>query len=164
MILLLPAADGGYRVGLGAGCGTCQAHRRVLSSLDWTRRPDLREETDAHRGFSIEMPGGRCFNGWRAVGLLPWALPAPFLSLLIALRFGSEFVGHRTLGFSLDDVLFVLLGLWALLLLPVADHGPARAAFERMAPIWNRALRRALPIKAPTDRCPRPRHLRRLAS
>ena len=164
MILFLPAADGGYRVRLGAGCGTCRAQRQVLSSLDWTRRLDLRAEAETHGGFSIETPGGSRLGGWRAVALLPWALPAPFLSFLIAFRFGSEFVGRQTLGFRLDDLLFVLLGLWALPLLPIADRGAARAAFERIAPIWNRALCRALRIEKPTDGCPRHRGERRHGS
>lgn len=111
MILFLPAADGAYRVHLNASCGTCRSQWRVLMALDWTRRLDVRD-TVADRGpFSIETPAGRRFTGWRAIGLLPWVVPAPFLSLLILLRFGSEFVGRRTVGFSLDDVVFVVLPL-----------------------------------------------------
>ena len=144
MILFLPAADGAYRVRLSAGCGTCAAQRRLLAALDWTRRLDLRE-TPADRGpFTIETAGGRRYSGWRAVGLLPWALPAPFLSVLIVLRFGSEYVGRRTAGFSFDDIVFVVLAFVALLLLPAADRGVARATFERLTPFWNRALRRLL--------------------
>ena len=144
MILFLPAADGAWRVRLSADRETCQAQRRLLTALDWTRRLDL-DGPLAERGpFSIETRGGRRYRGWRAVGLLPWALPAPFLSLLILLRFGSEAVGRWTVGFSLDDVVFVVLGVAALLLLPAADRGLARKAFERLAPLWNRALRRAL--------------------
>ena len=157
MILFLPAADGAYHVRLSPGCGTCEAQRRLLAALDWTRRLDLRGPIADHGPFSIETPRGRCYSGWRAVGLLPWALPAPFLSLLIVLRFGSEYIGHWTVGFSLDDVVFVVLGLAALLLLPVADGGPARAAFDRLAPIWNRALHRVPGITGPADACPRHR-------
>ena len=155
MILFPPAADGAYRVRLSAGCGTCEAQRRLLATLDWTRRLDLRE-TPAYRGsLCIDTPRGRRYSGWRAVGLLPWALPAPFLSLLIVLRFGSEHVGRWTLGFSFDDIVFVVLGFAALLLPPAADRGVARKAFERLAPLWNRALRRALRITGSTDGCPR---------
>ena len=157
MILFLPAADGAYRVRLSPGCGTCEAQRRALAALDWTRRLDL-GETVADRGpFGIETPGGRRFSGWRAAGLLPWVLPAPFLSVLILLRFGSEAVGRWTVGFRLDDVVFVVLGLGVLLLLPVADRGASRAAFEGVAPVWNRALRRALGSAGPTDACLRHR-------
>ena len=132
MILFLPAADGAYRVRLSADRGTCQAQRRVLGTLDWTRRLDLRGPHADHGPFSIETPRGRRYSGWRAVGLLPWVLPAPFLSLLIVLRFGSEYVGRWTVGFSLDDVVFVVLALAALMLLPVADSRAARAAFDRI--------------------------------
>ena len=157
MILFLPAADGAYRVQLSPGCGTCQAQRRVLAALDWTRRLDLSETVADRVPFSIETPTGRRFTGWRAIGLLPWALPAPFLSFLILLRFGSEFVGRGTVGFSLDDIVFVLLGLGALLLLPAADRGAARTAFERLAPVWNLALCGALGVAGPMDACPRHR-------
>ena len=157
MILFLPAADGSYRVRLSAGCGTCRAQRRVLAALDWTRRLDL-SETVADRGpFAIETPRGRRFSGWRAAGLLPWVLPAPFLSLLILLRFGSEAVGRWSVGFSLDDVVFVMLPLGALLLLPAADRGAARAAFEQVAPVWNRALCRVLGVAGLADSCRRHR-------
>ncbi len=155
MILFLPAADGTYRVRLNPGCGTCEAQRRLLAALDWTRRLDLRGPRADHGPFAIETPRGRPYSGWRAVGLLPWALPAPFLSLLIILRFGSEYIGRWTVGFSLDDVVFVVLGLAALLLLPVADWRAARAAFDRLAPIWNGVLRRVPGITGPADGCPR---------
>ena len=144
MILFLPAADGAYRVRLSAGCGTCAAQRRLLAALDWTRRLDLHEPPADRGPFSIETPRGRRYSGWRAIGLLPWALPAPFLSLLIVLRFGSEYIGRWTTGFSFDDIVFVVLAFVALLLLPAADRGVARATFERLAPFWNRALRRLL--------------------
>ena len=157
MILFLPAADGAYRVRLSADCETCQAQRRLLGTLDWTRRLDLRGPLADHGPFTIETPRGRPYSGWRAVGLLPWALPAPFLSLLIILRFGSEYVGRWMVGFSLDDVVFVALGLAALLLLPIADSSAARAAFDRFAPIWNRALGRLSGIAGPADACPRHR-------
>ena len=155
MILFLPAADGAYRVRLSADCGTCQAQRRVLGALDWTRRLDLRGPLADHGPFTVETPRGRRYRGWRAVGLLPWALPAPFLSLLIVLRFGSEHVGRWMVGFSLDDAVFAVLGLAALLLLPVADSSAARAAFDRLAPIWNRALRRFSVGARPAHGCPR---------
>ena len=157
MILFLPAADGAYRVRLSADCGTCQAQRRVLGTLDWARRLDLRGPLADHGPFTVETPRGRRYRGWRAVGLLPWALPAPFLSLLIILRFGSEYVGRWMVGFSLDDVVFVVLGLAALLLLPVADSRAARAAFDRLASVWNRALCHAAGITEPADGCPRHR-------
>ncbi len=157
MILFLPAADGSYRVRLSAGCGMCRAQRRVLAALDWTRRLDL-SDTAADRGpFAIETPRGRRFSGWRAAGLLPWVLPAPFLSLLILLRFGSEAVGRWSVGFSLDDVVFVMLPLGALLLLPAADRGAARAAFEQVASVWNRALCRVLGVAGLADSCRRHR-------
>ena len=155
MILFLPAADGAYRVRLSADCGTCRAQRRVLGTLDWTRRLDLRGPLADHGPFTFETPRGRRYSGWRAVGLLPWALPAPFLSLLIVLRFGSEYVGRWMVGLSLDDAVFVVLGLAALLLLPIADAGPARAAFDWLAPIWNRALRRFSVGAGPAHGCPR---------
>lgn len=154
MILFVPAADGGYRVRLSARCGTCDAHGRFLRALDWTRRLHLDRTVPAQGGFGIDTPGGRRFRGWRAVALLPWALPAPFLSLLILLRFGSEFVGRWTAGVSFDDVVFVVLGLAALMLLPAADRGPARWAFDRLAPLWNRGLRTALGPAAPSGGCP----------
>ena len=157
MILFLPAADGGYRVRLNEECGICRAQRQVLAALDWTRRLDPRETVADRDPFGIETPAGRRFTGWRAIGLLPWVLPAPFLSLLILMRFGSEFVGRRTVGFSLDDVVFVVLPLAALLLLPAADRGAARAAFERLAPVWNRVLCRALRVAGPMAACPRHR-------
>ena len=157
MILFLPAADGAYRVRLDAGCATCAAQRRLLAALDWTRRLDLREASGDRGRFGIETPRGRRFDGWRAVGLLPWALPAPILSLLIALRFGSEFVGRGTVGFSLDDIVFILLGLTALMLLPAANRGPAGWVFDRLAPLWNGALRRALRIAGSTGSCSRHR-------
>ena len=155
MILFLPAADGAYRVRLSADCGTCEPQRRLLAALDWTRRLDLHETPADHGPFSIETPRGRRYSGWRAIGLLPWALPAPFLSLLIVLRFGSEYIGRWTVGFSLDDVVFVVLAFVALLLLPAADRGMARTLFEQLAPVWNRALRRALRTTGSTDDCPR---------
>ena len=157
MILFLPAADGRYHVRLSAGCATCRAQRRVLAALDWTRRLDLSETVADPGPFAIETPRGRRFSGWRAAGLLPWVLPAPFLSLLILLRFGSEAVGRWSVGFSLDDVVFVMLPLGVLLLLPAADRGAARAAFERVAPVWNRALCRALGVAGPMVTCPRHR-------
>jgi len=154
MILFLPAADRAYQVHLGTHCGTCQAQRQVLSALDWTRRLDLSRETEKGDGLCIETPTGRRFSGWRAVAFLPLALPAPFLSLLILFRFGSRFVGLRVLGIGLDDFVFVLLGLGAILLLPMADRGVARALFERIAPIWNRALCRALRVGLTRETCP----------
>ena len=157
MILFLPAADGGYRVRLSTGCGTCEAQRRTLAALDWTRRLDLRETPENRGPFSIETPRGRRYSGWRALALLPWALPAPLLSLLVVLRFGSELAGQWTVGFSLDGVVFIVLGIAALLLLPAADCRAARHLFERLAPLCNRALRRALRITEPTANCPRHR-------
>ena len=71
------------------------------------------------------------------------------------LRFGSELAGRWTVGFSLDGVVFIVLGIAALLLLPAADCRAARHLFERLAPLWNRALRRALRITEPTANCPR---------
>ena len=159
MILFLPAADGAYRVRLSADCGTCRAQRRVLGTLDWTRRLDLRGPLADHGPFTLETPRGRRYSGWRAVGLLPWALPAPFLSLLIVLRFGSEYVGCWMVGLSLDDAVFVVLGLAALLLQPIADAGAARAAFDRLAPIWNRAAApasRSVPGPLTDVRCTTP--------
>ena len=156
MILFLPAADGAYRVRLSADCGTCEAQRRLLAALDWTRRLDLRGPLADHGPFTIETPRGRRYSGWRAVGLLPWALPAPFLSLLIILRFGSEYVGLWIAGFRLDDIVFVVLGVAALLLVPVADSSagrgfrPARADLEpRAAPCAGQRYSRSRMSAAP---------------
>ena len=157
MILFLPAADGAYRVRLNGRCETCRAQRRVLAALDWTRRLDLNETAADGGVFGIETPRGWRFTGWRAVGLVPWVLPAPFLSLLVLLRFGSEVVGRRTVGFSLDDVVFVVLPLAVLLLLPAADRGAARAAFERFATTWNRGLCRLAGAGDATTACARHR-------
>lgn len=129
----------------------------MLAALDWTRRLDLSENVADRGPFAIETPRGRRFSRWRAIGLLPWVLPAPFLGLLILVRFGAEAVGRWTLGFNFDDVVFVVLGLAVLLLLPLADRGAARMAFEQVASVWNRALCRALGVAGPMAACPRHR-------
>ncbi|MDX1383143.1 MAG: hypothetical protein R3190_05820, partial [Thermoanaerobaculia bacterium] len=99
-------------------------------------------EQDGDEVLTIETPQGRVFRGWRALAVLPLVAPAPFLAALIVLRFGSSFVGLVLLGYGLDDVIFVLLALNGLLLSPVADRPLPRAAYRRVAGMWNRCLGR----------------------
>lgn len=154
MILFLPAADGGYRVRLSARRESCRVQRRLLLGLDWTRRLTLADEA-SDRGLCIETPAGRRFGGWRALGLVPVVLPAPFLCLAVFFRFGSALVPSGWLGFGLDDLLFPLLAIWVALLFPAADRGPARVAFEHVAQLSHRALTSLAAVDATKGTGPR---------
>ena len=159
MILFLPAADGAYRVRLSVGlrdvrCRSADCLRRSTGRGGWTctRHPRTVGRSASRRRAAGVTAGGA------PSALLPWALPAPFLSLLIvlALRLGV----HRPLDRQASASTTWCSWCWpslALLLLPAADRGMARTLFERLAPVWNRALRRALRTTGSTDDCPRHR-------